>query len=210
MRIIQTTLLAGAAAIGCLGVAALAQSPQPQAPRSQLHVLTVRLPDGLVEQIRYRGDVAPQVVLAPGGAPIGAFAPMIGFGPAADPGAAAANSPFAMLERRSAQMDRQMAEMMRNASLAPPPALAAPGGMQQTALGKLPAGSQSYSFVSSFSGGKACSRSVEITSQGAGQAPRVVSHTSGDCGGQNGVAPRPAAAAPAAAVHEPSAGKVIA
>lgn len=209
MRIIQTALLAGVAAIGCLGVAALAQSPQPQAPRSQLHVLTVGLPDGSVEQIRYRGDVAPQVVLAPAGTPIGAFAPMIGFGPVADSGAAAVNSPFSMLERLSAQMDRQMAEMMRNAPLAPP-ALATPGGMQQAALGKLPAGSQSYSFVSSFSGGKACSRSVEITSQGAGQPPRVVSHTSGDCGGQNGAVAHPAAPAPAATVREPSAGKVIA
>ncbi|HEX4196924.1 MAG TPA: hypothetical protein VHZ26_05740 [Caulobacteraceae bacterium] len=208
MRIIQTALLAGVAAVGCLGVAALAGSPptKPQASQPQFHVLTVRLPDGSVEQIGYSGDVAPRVVLAPGGLPFAAFAPMAGFGPAADPGAAASD-PFAMLERLSAQMDRQMAEMMRNAPLAPP-AVAAPGGMQQTALGKLPAGSESYSFVSSISGGKACTRSVEITSQGSGQPPRVVSQTSGDCGGRNAAAAPPAAAA--ATVHEPSAGKVVA
>jgi len=207
MRIIPSVLVAGVAAVACLGVAAMAASPKFQPPPRQDHVLTVRLPDGSVEQIQYSGDVAPRVALSPGGPPMGAFAPMAGFGPASDA------SPFAMLERMSAQMDREMAEMMRNAP--PMPSLAAPGAMQQAAAGqpagpgKPPAGAQSYSFVSTIDGGRACTRSVQITSQGAGQAPRVVSQTSGDCAGQTGAAPRPAPTA-AGAVHEKGAGKVIA
>lgn len=203
MRIVP--LLASAAVVACLGVAALAASPQsPTAPQD--HVLTVRLPDGSVEQIHYRGDVAPRVVVAPGGMSIGAFAPTAGFGPASD------NSPFAMLQRLSAQMDRQMAEVMRNAP--PMPSLAAPGAMQQTAagqeaaFGKLPAGTESYSFVSTVNGDHACSRSVQITSQGAGHAPRVVSQTSGDCGGAQ-AAPAPQAPT-ATGVHEKGSGKDIA
>ncbi|HEY3888657.1 MAG TPA: hypothetical protein VGL73_08785 [Caulobacteraceae bacterium] len=204
MRIISTTLMAGVAAIACVGVAAMAASPKSQTLPS--HVLTVRLPDGSVEQIQYSGDVAPRVRLSAGGMPMGALAPMAGLGPASDA------SPFAMLERMSAQMDREMAEMMRNAPLMP--ALAAPGGMQQAvagrgaALAKLPSGTESYSFVSSISGGKACTHSVQITSRGPGRAPQVVSQTSGDCVGQTS-APRTAPTA-AGAVHERGSGKVVA
>ncbi len=101
MRTLRTALLAGvaASAIGFPG-AALAQSPQT-------HVMTVRLPGGGVEQIRYTGDVPPQVVVAESPAPIEAFAPMPSlFGP---------QSPFAALDRISAEMDRQAAAMFRQA-----------------------------------------------------------------------------------------------
>lgn len=198
MRILP--LLAGVAAVACLGVAALAASPKSQAPTAQDHVLTVRLPDGSVEQIRYSGDVAPKVVVSASGLPMADFGP------------ANSASPFAMLERMSAQMDREMAEMMRNAP--PMPSLAAPGAMQraaagqEAAFGQLPAGMQSYSFVSTMRGGHACSRSVQITSQGAGHAPRVVSQTSGDCAAQPGATPQPAPTV-AGAVHEKGAGKDI-
>ena len=55
MRTFQQALLAGVAA-GIVGLsgAAFAQS-------GKTHVMTVRLPDGGVAQIRYTGDVAPQV-----------------------------------------------------------------------------------------------------------------------------------------------------
>jgi hypothetical protein len=195
MRIIQTALLAGVAAIACVGVAAMAASPKPQT-----HVLTVQLPDGSVEQIQYTGDVTPQVVLAPAGMPVGAFAPLAGTAPA--------DSPFAMLERMSAEMDRQMAEMMRNARAIPMPDVPGLGQVQQADLAKLPPGTQSYSFVSTINGGKACTRSVQIT-QGSDQKPRVVSQTSGDCAGQAGAAPGPAPTI-SGAVHEKAAGKVTA
>jgi hypothetical protein len=191
---IQTALVAGVAAIACLGVAAMAQNPKPPAPRFQAHVLTVQLPDGSVEQIRYSGAVAPQVALSPLGA----------FGPAT---AADAGSPFAMLERMSARMDREMADMMLDAPVMPLPPLAGPGAIQPVDLGKLPAGGESYSFVSTVNGGKACTRSVQITSRGPNQPPRVVSRTSGDCGGQSAAAPQ---AAPAQPVQERGAAKVTA
>ena len=195
MRIIQTALLAGAAAVACVGVAAMAASPKPQT-----HVLTVRLPDGSVEQIQYSGDVTPQVVLAPAGMAVRSLAPLAGTAPA--------NSPFAILERMSAEMDRQMADMMRNARAMPMPDVAGLGQVQQADLAKLPPGTQSYSFVSTINGGKACMRSVQIT-QGSGQKPRVVSQTSGDCAGQPGAAPGPAPTI-SGAVHERAAGKVTA
>jgi hypothetical protein len=195
MRIIQTALLTGVAAIACVGVAAMAASPKPQT-----HVLTVQLPDGSVEQIQYSGDIAPQVALAPGGMPVGSFAPLLGPAPA--------NAPFALLARMSAEMDRQMADMMRNARAMPMPDFAGLGQVQQADLAKLPPGTQSYSFVSTINGGKACTRSVQIT-QGSDQKPRVVSQTSGDCAGQPGAAPGPAPTI-SPAVHERAAGKVTA
>jgi hypothetical protein len=49
-------------------------------------------------------------------------------------------------------------------------------------IAALPAGAREYQFVSTVSGHGVCSRSVAIASQGNGAAPRVVRHTSGDCG----------------------------
>ena len=45
-----------------------------------------------------------------------------------------------------------------------------------------PAGSQSYSFVSTLSGNGVCVRSTQITASGNGAAPKVASHSSGNCG----------------------------
>ncbi|MGH6863984.1 MAG: hypothetical protein ACRECN_06880, partial [Methylocella sp.] len=55
MKTIQTSLLAGAAMIVFAGVAQ-ARCPGP-------HVVTIPLPGGGIEQIRYNGCVAPEVVL---------------------------------------------------------------------------------------------------------------------------------------------------
>jgi hypothetical protein len=182
MRAIKTLLFAGAAAATLIGVAALAGEI-----KSNTHVLTVQLPGGGVEQIRYTGDVAPQVVLAPGVVPLAVFSP--------SDLAVDQTSPFGMLDRMSAQMDREMAAMMAEVRAAPLP-LAAPGQLQQAALARLPAGAETYSIVSNFSGGHACTQSVQITSQGPGRQPLVVSHRSGDCGaGQATTAPAGPAAA---------------
>jgi hypothetical protein len=51
-----------------------------------------------------------------------------------------------------------------------------------TALRSLRPGTVSYSFVSTTNGGSTCSRSVQVTSLGSGQQPKVVSNSSGDCG----------------------------
>nr|WP_294529403.1 hypothetical protein [uncultured Rhodopila sp.] len=90
MQLSRTVLLAGVAALGQAGVASLAE-----AQTSTTHVMTVQLPNGAIEQIRYSGDVPPQIVLVPD--------------------AASFESPFAALEQMSALMNRQAEAMLRSA-----------------------------------------------------------------------------------------------
>jgi hypothetical protein len=148
---------------GALGVAAA---------RQDTHVMTVRLPGGAVEQIRYSGDVPPQIAFAGSALPFDVGWPVAFFGP---------DSPFAEMNRISAEMDRQMAAMIGNAD-----ALAANPGVTEIGAGQLPPGAESYSFVSSMSGNGVCARSVQITSRGKGQKPQVLSRTYGDCGSGSG------------------------
>ena len=167
MRVLPTSLLAGiAAAVLGLSGAASAQTPP-------IHVMSVALPGGGVAEIRYAGDVPPRVVVSDvpfaGGAPIASV-----FGP---------GSPFAMIERISAEMDRQAAAMFRQAEAMA--AQARSGPLTEAAMRTLPPGSQSYTYVSTLSGNGACTQSVEITRTGNGP-PRVVSHSSGDCAPASG------------------------
>ncbi|UIJ44248.1 hypothetical protein LZK98_14360 [Sphingomonas cannabina] len=174
MRLISKALLAGLGTLAFAGAAIAAERE---------HVINLTLPDGSQQQIRYSGDVAPQVVVLP----VHALpAPVAWFG--GDPFGS-----FSAFDRIAAAMDRQVDVMLRQAAelSASAPEDAAP--MTRMAAGKLPAGSYSYSFVSTSTGSGTCSRSFEMTSYGPNQAPKVVSHSSGDCGG--GVpAPRQAVA----------------
>jgi hypothetical protein len=162
MRKFRTLLLAGVAAVGLTGVA-FADAPQR-------HVLTIQLPGGAVEQIRYTGDVAPQVVLQP--APFARLQPVFAPDPA-----------FAELARVSAQMDRMAARLFRQAeALATVP----PSAVTEAAIANMPAGSRSYSFVSTMTGNGVCMRSTEIAARGDGRPPQVVTHSSGNCGAAPG------------------------
>ena len=186
MRTIPTLLVSGTAVLALAGAAAAAGHLE-----SRPNVLTIQLPDGAVAQIHYAGKVAPQVVVAPAGA--AAMAPI---------GLPAADAPFALLDRISAQMDREMAQMSAQARALEALPLVAPGQLQRTEFANLPAGASSYSFVSTFSGGGVCSRSVEITAQGPGRQPKVVSSSSGDCGAApKAAAPGAVSGGPAAAAH---------
>jgi hypothetical protein len=165
MRLFRQALLAGvaAAAIGLSGTA-LAQS-------ANTHVMTVRLPNCGVAQIHYTGDVPPQVSVSEAPAALVGFTPMTSFwGP---------DSPFAAMERISAEIDRQMAAMLRQTDALM--ARANSGQPIEVAARNLPPGTQSYTFVSTMSGTGVCSQSVEITAQGNGPL-RVVRHSSGNCG----------------------------
>jgi hypothetical protein len=181
MRVLQTALLAGAAAIAVCGLSGVAAARD-----LKTHVMTVQVPGGGVAAIRYTGDV-PQVVFSPVPTALGAFMPFGAvFGPA---------SPFATLDRISAAMDREAASLMQQAAmLANAPAFA-PNRPIETALGNLPPGTESYSMISTWSGNGVCTQSVEITSPANGGRPRVVSRSSGNCGsapGSTGVITLPA------------------
>jgi hypothetical protein len=145
-------------AIVLAGIAGIAKAQTPDA-----HVLTVRLPDGRVEQIRYTGNVPPTVIVGPQ-AMATSFAPV---------------SPFAMLERMSEDMERQQAVMFR-----------AINDMTMPNAG-------GFGVIPAMSGPGVCTRSVQITFTGNGQAPHVVSQTAGDCG------PAQSRATPAALPNAP-------
>jgi hypothetical protein len=166
MQTIKTALLAGATAVLLCGALNMA------AAQSATHVLTVRLPGGAVEQIRYSGNVPPEVVVAPDAAPFAFGWPAAFFDPA----------PFATLDRISVEMDRQMAAMLRNANALAAESWSNPRGATEIGSGPIPAGSESYSFISTGSGNGMCGRSVQITSNGNGQKPHVVSRSWGNCG----------------------------
>jgi len=190
MRNVRTGLLAGAAAVALAGLSGVAAARD-----RNTHLMTVQLPGGSIAAIRYTGDVPPQVVLSPAPAEFGAPMPSSAFfGP---------GSPFAMLDRMSAAMDREAASLMRQAEmLANAPAFAGNQPIEAT-LRNVPTGTESYTMVSTWSGNSVCTQSVEITSPANGGQPRVVSHSSGNCGslpGSAGVIGTPALPAP---THRP-------
>ena len=173
MGIAKNLVVAGAAALALGGGAALALA-QP------LDTMTVRLPDGGLAQIQYAGNVPPWVAFAPEPPAAGTYGPA---------------STFAMLDRISAEMDREMDALMRDVAFAPPPRVG-PGAMLDFDMPNLPSGAAQYSFVSTTAGdGKYCMRSMEITRTAPGARPRVVTHTSGDCrgAGESGFGPPPLA-----------------
>src|SRR5690348_5197074 len=140
--------------------------------------MTVAVPGGGVAQIRYVGDVPPQIVVAPAPAafpdafgawmPVAsmpvASMPVASMPVASMPGASmfGPDSPFAMMDRIAAEMDRRAAAMFRYAEAMTDRANA--GGLAETAStmpsGAVPFGGESYSFVSTLSGNGVCSQSV--------------------------------------------------
>ena len=142
MLMTRVALLSGSAAVVLAGFASIAN-----AQTQQSHVLTLRLPDGRLEQVQYVGDVPPTVVLAP----------------VAIENPFESASPFALLRQMSADMDRQAAALFQSVNM--------PAVVNADGFGIIPA----------MSGPGVCTRSVQITFTGNGQAPHVVSQTTGDC-----------------------------
>jgi hypothetical protein len=171
MGSIKPLLLGGLAAAAIAGVAGIAA-----AESSKIHTLTVQMPAGGVAHVRYTGDQPPKIVVAEGAA-----APM-----ALAPAAFAPDwyMPLAAFDRIFNDMDREAAAFLQQARALE--AQVPPDDRRLTALGQVPSGARSYSFVSTASGQGVCGRSVEITSRGAGQPPQVISHTWGDCASNDG------------------------
>jgi len=175
MKALKTPLLIGAAAVAAIGLAGAAM-----AQIKHSHVMQVRLPDGTLEQIRYVGDTPPVVQLQTDWTPIVVAWPQAAF---------EADAPFAMLERLTAQMDREAAALLQQARSLPGPLTGGPAGLTQVDIGKLPPGVSGYSVVSTMSGGKVCTRTMEYGRlDGAGQ-PKAVTRVSGDCDGAAKAAP---------------------
>jgi hypothetical protein len=166
MRKLPIALLIGAATIALAGVAGLAQAKKPDS-----HAVTVRLSDGAVAQIRYVGDIAPQVIVQPEAAPVALLAP---FGESLG-----VDAPFSLFDRISAEMDRRMATLLGDADAMA--AASTAGFPDLTDIDQMAPGSQSFFSVSTQSGAQVCTRSVEVTAAGAGQAPKVIRRAAGDC-----------------------------
>lgn len=142
-------LSGGVAALACVTVAVAAE---------QSHVLTVRLPDGSIEHVRYTGDTPPRLLVV---------------NPAAPP--EAAFDPFADLARMSAMMDTQADQMMAQASEMQRVAMTQAGGAGA------PQGAGSFTSVSTSTvNGKTCTVSVQSQPGKPGAAPQMIRKVSGD------------------------------
>jgi hypothetical protein len=188
------SVLAIAGLVAAAGVTAATAARHDDAPVMPVHVLNVRMADGSVQQIRYVGDVAPRVVAAP----VVADPMLAAFGP---------DSPFAVMERISAQMDAQMADMMRQSAMMQS---MTPEQIQQAAMhSDGQPGTTSFTMIStSGADGQVCSQSVRTVSLGEGKAPQITRTSSGDCGsamsGPQGLTPTATPAAKAAPQPAPA------
>ena len=161
MRLIPASLLVGAAVLG-LGAFALPAAGKDPA----VHQMTIQLPDGGTETIRYTGEVAPKVSFVE--------TPFAIAWPA--PGAFGFEPKFAAFDRIAADMDRQMGALWQQA--ATPQKWFNGGDLSQAGLQNL--GGSAYTMVTESFGNNVCTRMTQITSSPHGK-PKVVSRTSGNC-----------------------------
>jgi hypothetical protein len=155
-------VLAGLGAAAIAGVAVAANR--------DTHVMNVPLPDGSTARVEYVGDVAPKVTVVPG-----------------------AVTQFGLFDRSMFDMERQIDAMMRRVDsiVRSPMAAGAIPGMNIAAYGNGPTRGTSVTVISTSNGAKTCTRTTEVTAQGAGKPPKVETNISGDCG----TAPAPTASA---------------
>lgn len=140
-----------------VGVAAVAGAAVAASRDS--HTMNVPLPDGSTARVEYVGEVAPKVTVVP--APV---------------------APFGWFDRSAFDMQRQIDAMMRQVDAMTKMPMAGIPGMNVAAYGNAPRGSSSVTVVSTSDGDKTCTRTTEVTAQGAGKPPKVVTNVSGDCG----------------------------
>ncbi|MES2327760.1 MAG: hypothetical protein V4499_10575 [Pseudomonadota bacterium] len=153
-----------------LGAAAIAGAAV--AATRDTHILNVPAPDGSTVRVEYVGDVAPKVTVVPG--------PVV--------------APFGLFDRSAFDIQRQIDAMMRQVDTMAKIPIAGTPGLNVAAYGNAPAGSESVTVVSTSNGSKTCTRTTEVTAQGAGKPPKVVTNVSGDCANEPAAAPaRPTA-----------------
>ncbi|MFL6720592.1 MAG: hypothetical protein ACJ8FT_02155 [Sphingomonas sp.] len=151
------------------GTAAAALAAGAVAASRNTHVMNVALPDGSTARVEYVGDVAPKVTVVPGQVQA---------------------DPFALFDRSAFDMQRQIDAMMRQVSEMARQPLAGAPGLNVAAYGNAPAGATSVTVVSTSNGARTCTRTTEVTAQGPGKPPKVVSNLSGDCGAAAAAVPQ--------------------
>lgn len=162
MRLMSNVLISGLAIAALAGTAVAAEH--------EVHVMNVAMPDGSVAKVRYLDDTPPQVRIVPVSVRTVPMMPVAMIGP-----------DFAAMDRMMAAMNAHADAMMRQAAmLSQMPATGAP--LQQAAMHKLPAGTVSYSYVSTTSA-NGCTQTVRTTSDGSSDQPQVIRTSSGKCDG---------------------------
>lgn len=164
MKPFTTLLLTTGAAAAVVGVGMAISNP------ISMHVETIRYPDGAVRRVFYTGDARPDV-------PVEAVR---AFGVPVMAAAGTVDPAFADVARLSAEMDREVEMMM----------LGAEPGLRMTGGGATP-GARGYSVVTTVTNGRVCTRSVQYGPAADGDAPRVLTHVSGDCGAGGAPVDRP-------------------
>lgn len=159
MKMISKAVLAGIGALA-LGGTAVAAAPDSK-------VIRVTYPDGSVQHIRYSGEIAPRILVVP------VHRPMLP--------AMSLRQEMIRFDRIVAAMDRRMDMMLRRAARLAAEAPDGEQGVRFVSGETLPPGTVSYSFVSTTSGGKTCSRSVRVVAADPDQPARVERASSGDC-----------------------------
>jgi hypothetical protein len=142
------------------GLGATALASAAVAASRDTHVMNVPAPDGSTVRVEYVGNVAPKVTVVPGSL-----------------------SPFGLFDRSAFDIQRQIDAMMRQVDAMTKMPVAGVPGMNVAAYGNAPGGTQSVTVVSTSNGARTCTRTTEVTSQGAGKPPKVVTNVSGDCAG---------------------------
>lgn len=179
MPSLRSALFAGVAAMALAGTVAPAHRAEARDAPAATHVMRVALPDGSVAQIRYAGDVPPQIVLAPPPVLDAAMTDM-----AWPPGLTLAAGPFEALLHMQAAMDAQAAALLRAAAPvapgygAPNPLALNPGLMP---VGALPPGTRGESVVMTVTGQGVCTRTTRFGVPASGGPARAVTQVSGDC-----------------------------
>ncbi len=149
MQTARNVLLAGIAACALAGSVGLALASPA------FHRITVQLPDGGTAQIRYSGDVPPQIT----------------FG----------TNPFTAMDRISDEMNREM-DALIDATDFPSMPLWVPEQPFPVGLRDVAPGATQYAVVSTELGnGMSCTHMMSVVRDGSGH-PKVVSHTYGSCG----------------------------
>ncbi|GAB0119374.1 hypothetical protein [Acidisoma sp. 7E03] len=184
MQPIRALLLAGAVTAGATALAGYAHAGQ-----DGMQTLILQLPGGGVEQVQAvvaaPATVPQQIVLvpAPAGMPVPMPMPVALLAP--PPVAAVSGDPFAQMDRISAIMNAQAAAMMNAMTAMMSQPVPTPSALVPARFAALPpGGSASYAVISTAAGRQgACMESVQITMGAPGQAPQVLSHRAGTCGG---------------------------